>query len=175
MTPSSPHSLIRFYDGSGRDGAGRTLADVQALSLEQLEDEHDYIQWLFPLRETSQFNPAAPVADDAVVAAFRSRAGLRDALVDSLRVMLRFYGLAESAPPAGYRIVTGPTFAERSAAWLTRGNHNFLRLTRILKSLSLLGERERAAALLACLTTVFEQHGTTIGATTFSYWTAALD
>src|SRR5947209_6185945 len=89
--------LVAFCEGTGTDGAGRTLAAVQSLSLEQLEREHDYIQWLFPLRERSTFNPAAPVLDDAAITAFRSRVDLQNAVARSFDVMMRFYGFGQES------------------------------------------------------------------------------
>jgi Opioid growth factor receptor (OGFr) conserved region len=51
-----------------------------------------------------------------------------------------------SAPDDADRIVKAAAFPERSG-WLSPGNHNHLRLTRILRSLRLLGELRAAQAL----------------------------
>ena len=139
--------LIAFYSGTGTDNRGRRLDEIWSFSHEELEAVHDYIQWLFPLRERSAFNPGAPLLDDETIAQFREDAALRGNLERSLRVMLDFYGLAI----AGHEILRVPTFGARSRVWLTPHNHNFLRLTRIIKSLSLLGLHDRATRLLACL------------------------
>ena len=140
-------ALIAFYSREGTDDRGRRLDEIWSFSLEELETAHDYIQWLFPLRERSAFNPGAPLLDDETIAQFREDAALRGNLERSLRVMLDFYGLAI----AGHEILRVPTFGPRSRVWLTPHNHNFLRLTRIIKSLSLLGLHDRATQLLACL------------------------
>jgi hypothetical protein len=42
-------------------------------------------------------------------------------------------------------------FLERSRNWLRPGNHNHLRLTRIMQSLWILGLRAEAKALQRCL------------------------
>jgi hypothetical protein len=83
--------------------------------------------------------------------------------------MLDFYGFARD----GGRIVQSASFAARSANWLTRGNHNFLRLTRILKALTLLGLEERAAQLLECLEDVYTVNQSVIGQRTISFWRQA--
>lgn len=139
--------LIAFYRGTGADDRGRRIDEIWSFSHEELEAVHDYIQWLFPLTERSAFNPGAPLLDDDTIARFREDAALRANVERSLRVMLDFYGLAI----AGHEILRVPTFGARSRVWLTPRNHNFLRLTRILKSLSLLGLHDRATQLLACL------------------------
>lgn len=163
-------TLLRFYAGEGTDDRGRTIADIWGYSHEELEDVHDYIQWLFPLADRSAFNPGAPLLDDKTIARFRRDAVLRTNLERSLRVMLEFYGLAI----AGDEILRVPSFGERSRNWLTPGNHNFLRLTRMLKSLSLLGLEDRARQLLQALQGIDGKRPGVIGERTLGFWQRAL-
>jgi hypothetical protein len=163
-------ALLAFYRGERTDDRGRRIDEIWRFSREELEAVHDYIQWLFPLAERSAFNPSAPLLDEATMAVFRSDDGLRKNVERSLRVMLDFYGLAI----AGKEILRVPTFSERARNWLTPGNHNFLRLTRILKSLTLLGHADRAAQLLACLEEVDRHRPGVIGATALGYWRRAV-
>src|SRR3954467_6467146 len=161
--------LITFYEGTGTDDRGRRIDEIWRFSHEELESVHDYIQWLFPLMERSAFNPGAPLVDDDTIARFQEDAVLRDNLERSLRVMLDFYGLAI----AGHEILRVPTFSARSRNWLTPHNHNFLRLTRILKSLSLLGLPDRAMQLLAWLEEIARLRAGVISEETLRYWRAA--
>jgi hypothetical protein len=86
--------------------------------------------------------------------------------------MLAFYGLAWHGDRAGIRLA--PFFALRAAAWLGRGNHNFLRIARILRSLVLAGEREAAQALLQVLRELHSgPYGRAIGAETLGAWKRA--
>ena len=62
--------LVEFYAGRGTDFAGRRIEDIWRMSLDELEYNHDYIQWLFPLRERSGVQPDVPVLDDATILAF---------------------------------------------------------------------------------------------------------
>ena len=50
-----------------------------------------------------------------------------------------------------WRAIDEGAFPARSRVWLTPGNHNHLRLTRIMDSLSTLGLRAEALALQRCL------------------------
>src|SRR5690348_14958535 len=111
-------SLIDFYSGRGADSRGRTLEEIQSWDFDRLEDVHDYIQWLFPLRERSAFQPHAPILDDEQISTFRSSAELRQHVRDSLDLMLRFYGFAWHGDDIG-RSTDWPT---RSKNWVTRGN-----------------------------------------------------
>jgi hypothetical protein len=162
----SHDALLGFYRGQGTDDRGRRIEDVWRFTNDELEAEHDYIQWLFPLPERSAFNPGAPVLDAATIDAFQRDERLRSNLEHSLGVMLAFYGLV----PRDDGVARGPTFAERSRIWLTPHNHNFLRLTRIMKSLTLLGLGERAMQLLECLEQIYRERPTVIGQKTLGYW-----
>ena len=72
--------LIEFYRGAAPDSEGRMLADLWAYSDDKMEDVHDFIQWMFPLREASRFNPDAPLVTDADVEAFRADPAIRESL-----------------------------------------------------------------------------------------------
>ena len=113
MTP-----LDLFLTGDGRDGAGRTHADVLALDDIALEDCHDFIQWLFPLPEASRAVPGSPVLDRRSVARLQASSEARVRLRTAATRMLLFY--------------------ERTRAWRRPFDHNHLRITRIIKSLRLL-------------------------------------
>jgi hypothetical protein len=167
--------LLRFYRLEGQDARGRTLPDIWDWDDARLEAVHDYIQWLFPLPEPSAFNPYAPVLDATAIAAFHESPHLRQRLLRSLERLLAFYGLTMAAAPhqPGVRIARAASFGDRSRVWLRAGNHNHLRLTRILTSLRLLGLEEHAAALADCLEAIAREHPHAISATTLAYWQRA--
>src|SRR5689334_8906412 len=144
---ASTDAIVEFYSGA-RDGEGRTLEAILAWNDEQLEAVHDFIQWVFPSRQPSAVNPFAPLVTDDTVRSFHRDPALRDRLGRAFERMLRFYGLRAQD---GRVEIDGPAFASRSRVWLTPGNHNHLRLTRIMDSLSTLGLRREALALQRCL------------------------
>jgi hypothetical protein len=164
--------IVRFYRGLGTDHSGRDLAGILQWDDDALEEVHDFIQWLFPLNEPSGASRHAPVLAAADISAFRSDATLKANLRRSLVRMLAFYGFAltddEGATPA---VARARTWAERSGGWLRPYNHNYLRLTRIMKSLALLGMPEYAHALREALLTESGLVGRdVIGSTTLQYW-----
>jgi hypothetical protein len=167
--------IVAFYEGSAPDDRGRFLDDILQFDDEQLEDVHDFIQWLFPLSERSGANPSAPRLDDAAIAAFQTRSSLRAALRRSLDRMLAFYGFTWS----GEHIVRSPSFAARSSIWLHPGDHNHLRLTRILRSLRILGEAQAAQALFAALTHIYNEERKTrrnrISDRSYFFWSGAIE
>lgn len=147
--------LIEFCGGTEPDHRGRYLHEIQRWPDDQLEKVHDYIQWLFPLAEPSGFNVAAPVLNRESIQEFRERPDLQEKLRVSFRRMLSFYGL-ETPSGEQIAITRAPNFAAKATVWLTPGNHNHLRLTRILKCLNLLGLEAEAKALFACLSETYE-------------------
>jgi hypothetical protein len=133
-----------------------------------LETVHDYIQWLFPLKERSQFNPNAPVLSDRDIETFRSSEALKRMLLGAFTKMLEFYGLEIQD-----RKVVRSSVWEQRKCWLTPYNHNFLRITRILTSLRLLGLEEYAEAFYVALGELYKEYADCIGPKTWRFWTDA--
>jgi hypothetical protein len=113
------NNLIGFYLHEGCDSEGRTLAGIWAMSDDELMHTHDVVQWLFPLTEPSSFNPTAPVLTE----------------LESFRRFMRVFGL-------DYIDDCLQQVAHRDI-WMHL-NHNWLRFTRILKSLTNLGLNDEA-------------------------------
>lgn len=168
-------ALIAFYRGDGRDHRGRLLSHIHQYSFDSLERHHDYIQWLFPLPEPSGANASAPLLSKDDIAAFGADDFLRKALLQSFQLMLQFYGLELTVRGEDVDIARGAHFDERSRVWLTSGNHNFLRISRILRSMSLLGLREHSRAFLKALENIYAEHAPVIGSTTMGYWRRAVE
>lgn len=161
------HPLLSFYDCTDRDSAGRLLTDVWELSYDELEWEHDFIQWLFPLIQRSQFIPDAPVLTESIIQQFRTNEALQNNLVKSLDVMLRFYGLKRKEN----KISRSKNFSQRSDEWLYKDNHNHLRLSRIIQSLHILGLEKLAQNLKTELLEIAEIYGPDrVSLTTKNYW-----
>jgi hypothetical protein len=165
--------LIEFYRGGERDHRGRLLSHIHQYAFHDLERHHDYIQWLFPLPEPSGANAQAPLLSAEDIAAFNADASLRKTLGQSFELMLQFYGLELEGGDDGPVVIRSDTFVARRNVWLTRGNHNFLRISRILRALSLLGLRQYAAAFLKSLESIYAEEPQTIGETTMGYWRRA--
>lgn len=167
--------ILEFYSGRGRDDRGRTLAEILGWSDAGLEEIHDYIQWLFPLPERSGANPEAPVLDAGTIAEFRADSALRAAIHRAFLRMLAFYGLETSQDG----VARAASYEEKSCNWLRPGNHNHLRLTRILRSLTVLGLEQDALSLFDCLRSIYEADVSTkqsrISPRTFQFWSKAVE
>lgn len=167
--------LIAFYLGEFPDAHGRMIETIWSWDYQRLEYTHNYIQWLFPLKERSHFNPRAPVLKDETIAAFRASEPLQQRLLQSFRVMLKFYGLQFDETNEGeIKITKSVEYSQRKRVWLSPDNHNYLRITRILTSLRLLGLELYAQAFFNCLDQIYQEEAAYIGRETYHYWCNAV-
>jgi hypothetical protein len=170
--------IVNFYLGADPDSQGRQIQQVWSWDYSELEYVHDYIQWLFPLTEASNFNRRAPILTESDIEQFRKSDKLKSNLLTSFKVMLQFYGLQclENDNNLGNKlnIIPSETFETRKQEWLNRGNHNHLRITRILKSLKLLGLEEYAQAFFQCLEQIYNLEKDNIDPRSYQYWKNAV-
>ena len=118
-------ALTHFLQGTGQDSHGRYHSDILKFSDEELEDVHDYIQWLFPLREESKAVPGSPfLENEEIIQILRNDEEVQENIVTALARMHSYY--------------------QDNDFWLKQNDHNHLRITRILKSVSLLNSQENA-------------------------------
>ena len=126
--------LIEFLSGRGPDHAGRTISQICDFSDEELEGKHDYIQWLFPNRQPSRYNPKAPILTDQDIEAVKSSPEIQGWVERSFQKMWNFYALSEDQP-LGYW-------------WESpRFHHNLLRMSRMLLFLNEIERQDLASKL----------------------------
>lgn len=167
--------LIGFYLGTEPCPNGAYLREIlDRWSDDELENCHDYIQWMFPTVQRSQFNKDAPMLDDETIAAFKESALLRPMLVTSLERMCKFYGLQIVQNVSPPQIVKAVSYPERKANWQEADhgciNHNLLRLTRIIDSLVIFGLPQYGAALYRCLESIAAEEPMYISEKTVLFW-----
>lgn len=165
----SADPILLFFEGRGRDRTGRTFEDLLGFDHYELEVDHRYIQWLFPIPEQSTFSAYSPRLSDVAIHAFRARPELRDQLTRAFSHILDFYGLQLSSGPP-IRVVEASTFSHRARSWVTGGNHNYIRISRILRSLQCLGLAAQAEAFLAFLDNLALARPDAIDPRTLQYW-----
>ena len=148
------------FDGEdeGRTASGYTLEQILDGSDEDWERQHDFIQWLFATDEPSMYNPDAPVLDVPTTARFRADPMLRHRLRRAFDRWLVFCGVVGTDDSLAFE-------NPNPSVW-NRQNHNWLRITRVLRSLNLLGLSDEAQAFFPLLTTIRSR----IDPTTWGYW-----
>ncbi|KAF5871882.1 putative opioid growth factor receptor conserved region protein [Botrytis fragariae] len=179
--PEVESRLVSFYRNKTPDNAGRLLSHIMSWDYEKLEDIHDYIQWLFPLPEESMFS-GAPLVDENVFNAFHafnSSTELQCHLKHSLVKMLDFYGFKFADALDGNDlpvIIRSSNFYERCSNWLIRRDHNHLRISRILRSLRVLGLEAEAAAFYKALSDiVYNGHSQVVSSQSAEFWRRAAE
>lgn len=130
--------LTDFYLNEDTDNEGRWLHEIWQAPDHYLEKCHSHVQWLFPLTEPSNFNPDAPLLTQDDIALFHTNPQLKDNLKISFNRFLEFLGLKYEPPY--FKLITDDNV-------FVYPNHNWLRISRMLKSMSLLGLREDAVNL----------------------------
>ena len=112
--------LAAFYLDEEPNSEGTTLAEMMAYDDFMMERKHNYIQWMFPSSEPSAFH-RSPEVTEFDIKSIRCRG--QPALKASLD---KFQG-----------------FLMRNPYWCTIGNHNLMRITRVIRSLDYLVWKEK--------------------------------
>ncbi|KAI0439145.1 hypothetical protein F4803DRAFT_64011 [Xylaria telfairii] len=171
--------LVKFFDptAKGRDSYGRTLDEILEWSDNELERQHNYIQTVFPLPEESVFSFSAPVVDEETMLVFIQSSALKTNLLRSLKRMLEFYGFdAEDKEGLEFRLTITPKEDCKPgfSRWVKRIDHNHLRITRIIRSLRILGLEGAAKDFYDALLEVHKARGI-ISSNSIGFWTRALE
>lgn len=140
-----------------------SIKDIWEWNFDKLEYNHDYIQYLFPLTEISMFNPEAPTLIEEDIQYFKDN--LRENLIISAKVFCNFLGITIDGQKAD-------NFLERRFLF-EKTNHNWLRITRMLKSLSILGCEDISKKIFSLLEYLHKQEGLVSG-NSFKYWEEAI-
>ncbi|KAH6673150.1 opioid growth factor receptor conserved region-domain-containing protein [Halenospora varia] len=151
MDALSAKDLLAFYAGTGTDRRGRSLSQILSWNASNLERYHDYIQTLFPLPERSAVDWHAPIIDAQVFKAFRERDDLKENLEKAFKKIMWFYGFEVERVENKLVVDKGPDFNSNPKVWNHRYDHNHLRISRIIRSLRVLGLEEEAQGFWAAL------------------------
>ncbi|KAH7101846.1 opioid growth factor receptor conserved region-domain-containing protein [Auriculariales sp. MPI-PUGE-AT-0066] len=140
---------LDFYLGTGRCQPNALTIDELHEEwrgdYETLEFEHGYIQWLFPIPERGMNFRSQPLHSHEEKA-MRTNPQVVARVQKSYQLMLDFYGM---------KLVDASTgLLERTDGYqpryrnLVRSSHNYLRISRILKHLSIMGLEHLGTGLL---------------------------
>lgn len=159
-------NIITFYLKEAPNSDGRWLEEIWSWPDEDWELEHDFIQWLFPLDEPSMFNPDAPVLGADAIRAWHEDRLLQHNLRKSYERWLRYCGIKRA--DGNIRLV------DRKPNVWGGFNHNWLRITRVLRCLTLLGMNDEAGEFIGFLTELRDTGTVAINDESFGYWQRAV-
>ncbi|WP_457089312.1 opioid growth factor receptor-related protein [Microvirga sp. P5_D2] len=153
--PSPAGPLHAYLAETGQDSRGRHVQDILAYSNRQIEEIHDYIQWIFPLPTRSAAQPSAPVLTASEIEAISSDARALSTLRRATERMVQFYRDTDD--------------------WLTAYDHNHLRITRIIQSLRLLVSHEAAREFHETVLKLQIAAGSPVNSRSLQYWKHAAE
>lgn len=153
--------IINYLSGKGTDAYERTYRETLEWSDVDLERCHSQVQWVFPLHEESRHADVYPVLTPEIVDLAKKSPDILYNLVDAKRRFQDFFGIGEQED------------RQKQRKWCRNGNHNLLRVTRIIRSLRLFGLDEEAREFYDMVWEVGDRLG--ISAITINYWDRAMD
>ena len=119
----------------------------------------------------SQHDRKAPILTEHDIDVFRTNKDIQANVVKSLSWFLWFLGLKLCEDKSVER---NTDFWLIKRNWLRLRNHNFLRITRVLQFLCLIGMEDYAFGLYCCLVEIYKESRFAIGETTMQYWKDAV-
>ena len=139
-------NFIAFLIGEGVDQSGRNIADYWNFDAAKWEQCHDHMQWAFPTRTKSAFNAGAPIVPDDYK--FDGNGEVIAALTELLNRYLKSLGIVRTRREYDNALtfVWCPNEPQHFH-WVRKGDHNMLRMTRVMECLTIFGMLEERDAL----------------------------
>ena len=153
------------------------IKDIWNFTDRELERIHNYIQWIFPTDDPRNEQNGKPYVNAEEILKFNEDSvegiALRNRLLISYVWMMKVYGFDLNLSTK--KLTRSDDYYAKTKNWLNNGNHNYLRLTRIISCLKLLGLNDYALELFEMLKSVFEDNSGKIGNTTMNFWKQAIE
>ena len=121
-------SIVDFLEGVEPNINQLYIQDIWDLPDEEIENTHDFIQWLFPTDKPSRYNLAAPVLSEQDILNVQNSKKAQTNLKYSANWFLNFL--------------------DRHSYWIHKDDHNQLRIKRIKKCLRLLIDKNLSEKFL---------------------------
>ena len=154
--------LIRFFRNEETNGRGRYHKDILQFDENEIEYEHDFIQWIFPTIEKSRFNSDAPVIDKSFSERFQKDELAKSNYCKSCQLYLNYIGFCCDGQGKIKSIKPGRIYELPF--------HNYLRVTRMLNSLNQVGNNTCSANLYQALMKDVRTDSNKIDEKTLKYW-----
>jgi len=160
-----PYWNVRFYLGEKVHPNGKTIHEILNLDGPQMGHTGGVIQWLFPLTTPSRHVPSAPTLSSTELTVFRTEPKLREQYIVSVNRFLERLGISVHGSSGSIL----PDFHMRKK-WMYPSYHAFMPITRILRSLKLLGFPIEFSTLRKLLLLCNKRCGSRIDRATLDIW-----
>jgi hypothetical protein len=162
--------IIQFYKNEISNEEGYYFDQVMKFNKTELERFHCFIQYLFPLLEPSEKVRTAPIITQEEIDIFKSDHLIRTKLKKAFFKMLDFYRLSYCKNGKSIEIKKEVELLW----WVKPYDHNLLRMTRMLKSMKLLGYFDYSLSLFEVLKEYKNHHNEFIKKS-YLFWENAIN
>jgi len=139
-----------FLKGNQPDAYKRYLKDIWMMSDDQIENKHNFIQWIFPLNVESNAVPSSPMLTKKEIISIKNSEIAQKNIKKSAEWFLEFLS--------------------NNSYWICQNNHNHYRITRAIKSLRLIHSNEEAEKFKNSIMNLIQGNEKKINSTNIQYW-----
>ena len=161
IAPKEQIDLIRFFKNELPDSKGRYHKDILQFNHEQIEYNHDFIQWILPTIDKSQFHPEAPTIDGHFKEQLQHDDLAKSNYCKTCQLYLNYIGFHCNKRRIQCQI-TGRLYELPF--------HNQLRITRMLNSLNQVGNNQCSTNLYHAIISEIKPDSDKINNSTLEYW-----
>lgn len=160
-------AAIQFLAGTGVDTECRSVVQYLDFGADDWERQHDIIQWAFPNHVESAYHPNSPVVEIGKVVAHRQ---LPQAQSNMAKLFFNYLSSLsiDLNDQQEFILTKGEPY------WLEPGNHNYLRITRVIIALRIFKLDIIAEKFATFVLQLPKSHPYAINNTTVTYWHKAL-
>ena len=139
-----------FLKGNQPDAYKRYLKDIWMMSDDQIENKHNFIQWIFPLNVKSNVVPSSPILTKKEIISIKKSEIAQKNIKKSAEWFLEFLS--------------------SNSCWIYQNNHNHYRITRVIKSLRLIHSNEESEKFKNSIMNLIQGNEKKINSTNIQYW-----
>ncbi|WP_144393615.1 opioid growth factor receptor-related protein [Pleionea sediminis] len=133
---------LSFYMRQGTDHKQRTLVDLWTLTFDELENDSECIEWLFPQADSQPVPDHLPSLTPELIMKVYQTPEIQNNILHSFDTLAAFWGFTRLEDNTINRTAH---FETQSKKWCCQDNHNQDRISRMLKCLTAIGHAELAA------------------------------
>ena len=142
--------ILNFLIGNQEDSNNRCIQDIWEMNDREIENTHNFIQWIFPLSERSEAVPNSPIVSEEEIYQIKNSELAQNNIKKSSDWFLGFL--------------------ERNKYWICYSNHNHLRITRAIKSLRLIHSNKEAEKFKTDIFNLIEGNEDKISSISIEFW-----
>lgn len=156
--------VLQFLRGEDVPNCCHSLESIVNYTDEEMEQYHDFIQWIYPTLEQSQAHPDAPIIDTSFADKLHKDACALAGYCKGCKRYLQYMGLECKSEGEIIQIPNAQPFWKLPS-------HNYLRITRALNSLDQTKHSKCNKALYSRMMQILDADPTNyVGRTTLGYW-----